>query len=90
MTRGIPKGTKLSPEVRRHMSEARQKSVKVKEHYERLKIIMKGRHPKEASASSLAMRALRRIGLTREGAPDLYESYYQFYLKQFEDPQSES
>lgn len=46
---------------------------------------MAGRHPRHATASNLAVKALHRLGLTRETAPDLYKGYYEHFFSQFED-----
>lgn len=83
---GMPKGTKLKPfseEQRRHMSEARRASPKVQAHHIRMREVMKGRHPKQATASSLANRALRKLGLTKKEAPKLYLGYFDFYMRRY-------
>ncbi len=79
----FPKGTKFSAAHRRHMSEARRASPAVQVHHERMRTIMKGRHPKAATASRLAIVALKKMGLTRKQAPELFEGYFDFYMKRF-------
>ncbi len=83
MTRGTPKGTKFSDEHRKNMSKARRKSKACQAHYERMRTTMKGRHPKEATASKMADYALNRIGLTRKSAPALFQDYFDMFLKEF-------
>lgn len=79
-----PKGIKFSTRTRRRMSEARRDSPRVKAHHERMREVMKGRHPKEATATKMAVVALRKLGLTREISPALFEGYFKLYLRRFQ------
>lgn len=77
------RGQKLSDATRRRMSKSRRESPKAKAHHERMREVMKGRHPKEATATKMAVVALRKLGLTRDNSPTLFEGYFEFYLRRF-------
>ncbi len=77
------KGAKLSKEHRRNMSKARRESAAVQAHHERMRTVMKGRHPKEATATKMALGALRKLGLTRSDSPSLFKRYFELYLNRF-------
>lgn len=76
----IPKGTKFSAAHRRHMSEARLASPKAKAHHERMREIMKGRHPLHATATHLANKAVRKLGLDPAQVPWMHQAYMSLYL----------
>lgn len=82
--RGIKPGTKFSPEWRENMSKAQKRSPKARAHLKTLQV--KGKAPSdEALAGSMATRALRRMGLTREGSPQVWDEYMKQYLKRLKE-----
>lgn len=74
----------VSEETRRRMSEARRKSPIVQELYERYRREYRGRRPSPAAFAGLAATAaLKRLGLTREDSPSLFDMYTAHYLRKF-------
>ena len=62
------------------MSLASQTSPAAHAHRRRLHRSLRGKLPLKASAASLAVKRLRRMGLTRKQAPDLFEAYMTHYV----------
>ena len=66
------------------MSRARKNSPAARAHHIRMREVMRGRHPKQATATRSANRVLEKLGLTKVQAPALWQGYYEFYLKRHE------
>ncbi len=70
-----------SPEELLRRSIAPRVSPKMKAHLRRLHKSLKGKEPKYATAGTLATRKLKKIGLTREQSPRLWEMYRDLFLR---------
>ena len=80
--RGTQKGSTFTDEHKKNLSEAHKNSPAAKRHRRRLAVSLEGISPNGlAIARSLATRKLKAMGLTREGAPELYVHYTEFYRR---------
>ncbi len=71
----------MSTEELLRRTVAPKASPKMKAHLRRLHASNKGKEPRMATAGTLATRKLKGLGLTREGAPELWLIYRDLYLK---------
>lgn len=83
---GTPKGAKFTPEHVQKILTARRHSEAWREGRKRAAEKLRGRAPTlDAIVSSLASRALKRLGLDPDESPVLFEAYYQLYLVRIQE-----